>query len=587
VKILATSREKLNVQSETNYIIGGLDVPGLTDTSAIDAFDAISLFIQSAGKTRPGFSPSPSELLLITKICRNVVGMPLAIELAAAWLHVLTVGEIASELEKGFDLLETDKRDAPERHSSIREVFNQSWLLLDQIEQELFTKLSVFRGGFTREAAEHVAGATLHHLAGLVNKSFLSYDPSEGRFELHELLRQYAQEHLEESQEVRLEVQEAYAAYFADFMETRGVDLRGNKQKIVIHEIMADFENVRAAWRYYLEQCDAPKLWKVITGLWHVYWIRWRNLAGMEIFAEAVNALNDVVDDDCLALRGLAMAFQSYFMGWVGLPETGYDLAQESVEILSQFNQLEALVFAYDSLALNAYFLGRMSEEREAIDMMLEVSKELDDQWLRAFTLFAAGMVTLIEGDYAEARRLAKTTLNIYKELGDVSASSTPYIILGHAALALGEYDDAREHYLRCLAMAEDANFYYSIQTASKYLGKLLTSTRNLEEAEFYLYKSLLITREIGWVRDIINLIYEFARLRVEQGKMEHAVEMLAMVIHHPSSDHIRWLEGSIRESAENLLAKLEDDLSPELLNAAVERGRVSNLDVVVAALLM
>jgi predicted ATPase/DNA-binding SARP family transcriptional activator len=586
VKILATSREKLNVKSETNFNLSGMDVPELAETTAIESFDAISLFIQSADKTRPRFAPSPDELVQITKICRNVGGMPLAIELATAWLHVLTVGEIVGELEKGFDLLETDKRDAPERHSSIRGVFNQSWLLLDQAEQALFTKLSVFRGGFTREAAEQVAGASLHHLAGLVNKSFLSYDPNEGRFELHELLRQYAQEHLEERQDVKLTVQEAYAAYFADFMETRGVYLRGNKQKIVIDEIVADFENVRAAWRYYLNQGDAPMLWKFITSMWHIYWIRWRNLAGMELFAEAVIALNDAVDEECLALRGLAMAFQSYFMGWVGIPETGFDLAQESVEILGQFSHIEALVFAYDSLALNAYFLGRMTEERKAIDKMLELSKGLRDKWLQAFTLFAVGMITLIEGDYTEARRLAETNLKIYEELGDVSGSSTPLIILGHAALALGEYDDAREYYQRCLAKAEGVNFYYSIQTASKYLGKLLISTGNLEEAEFYLCRSLRITREIGWVRDIINLIYEIARLRVEQGRVEQAVELLTMVIQHPSSDQIRWLEGSIRESAESLLTKLESEASPDIIKSGTDRGLLLELDQVVSTLL-
>jgi tetratricopeptide (TPR) repeat protein len=370
-------------------------------------------------------------------------------------------------------------------------------------------------------------------------------------------------------------------------METRGFSIRGHKQKLVIDEIVADFENVRAAWRYFLNQGDAPMLWKFITGLWHVSWIRWRNLAGMELFAEAVITLKDAVDEECHTLRGLAMAFQSYFMGWVGIPETGYDLAQESVEILSQSNQQAALIYAYNSLSVNAYFLGRITEEREAIDRMLEVATELDDKWMHAFILFAVGMITLIEGDYLEARHIAETNLKLYEELGDVSGSSLPLIILGHAALALGDFDDARDYYQRCLARAEDVNFYYSIQTASKYLGKLSISMGNLEEAEYYLCKSLMITKEIGFVRDIINLIYEFARLRVEQGKMEHAVEMLAMVIHHPSSDHIRWLEGSIRESAENLLAKLEDDFSPELLNAAVERGRASNLDVVVAALLM
>jgi len=197
VKILATSREKLNLQSETNIIVGGMGLPGQVRSEDTEKNDAITLFVQSGSKVRPGFDPSPDELGKIENICHIVQGMPLAIELAAAWLHILNVDEIAEELEKGLDILTTEVRDAPERHRSIRAVFDHSWSLLQQTEREIFMHLSVFRGGFTREAAQQVAGASLQLLTGLVNKSFLSHDPNSDRLEIHELLRQCAQERLE------------------------------------------------------------------------------------------------------------------------------------------------------------------------------------------------------------------------------------------------------------------------------------------------------------------------------------------------------------------------------------------------------
>ena len=138
---------------------------------------------------RPGYDPSLDELGQIAEICQIVQVMPLAIELAAAWLHILNVGEIAEELETCLELLAIDMRDAPERHRSIHTVFDHSWSMLDQTEQEIFMRLSVFRGGFTRNAAQHVAGAALQQLAGLVNKSFLSHDPDSGCLKFHELLR--------------------------------------------------------------------------------------------------------------------------------------------------------------------------------------------------------------------------------------------------------------------------------------------------------------------------------------------------------------------------------------------------------------
>ncbi len=586
VKIMATSREKLNLQSETLLHVGGMAFPDQAELNDALDYDALSLFVQSARKVRPGFDPDSKELDQIAKICQIVGGMPLAIELAAAWLNILNVHEIIDELEKGFDILSTEVRDAPERHRSIHAVFDHSWSLLRQTEQKVFMLLSVFRGGFTREAAQQVADASLQQLAELVNKSFLSHNPKTGRFEVHQLLRQYAQEQLGETSEMNVFAQEAHAAYYAAFMQVRGVHLRGKRQKLVLAEIEADIENVRAAWQTYLDQRNSSQLWKFIISLWHVYWIRWWNHAGMELFAETVLELQGEDDKESVALRALAMAYQGYFMAWLGLSDQGYELAEESVEILQQHDRSEALWFAYDSLAVNAYFLGRITEDVEATHKMMEIATEMDDKWLIAFGLFAAGMVALIEGDYAEARRLAEWNLTLYEEIGDVSGSTMPLIVMGHAALARGDYESAREYYLRCLQISEEIGFHWSIQTSSKYLGKVALSTGKYAEAEIYLLQCLNITKEIGFVRDIINLLYEFARLRVAQDNPEQAAELLVLVIEHPASDQTRWLEGSIRDSAKGLLAKLENDLSQEAYKAALERGQELVLEDVVAALI-
>ena len=548
--------------------------------------DAISLFEQTARKVRTGFRPSPDELEQIAQICQIVGGMPLAIELAAAWLHILSVDEITVELEKGFDILATEMRDTPERHRSIRAVFDHSWSLLDQTEQEIFLLITVFRGGFTREAAQQVAGASLQLLAALINKSFLSHDSNSGRFEIHELLRQYAQEQLVTASALNASAQEAHAAYYAAFMHENGELLRGKGQMAALAEIDTDIENVRAAWRFYLDQKNANQLWKFIYGLWHFYWIRWWNHSGMELFAEAVGGLEGVQDEESVALGALAKAFQAYFMAWLGLAEQGYTLAEESAETLEQYNRPEALLMAYDCLAVNAYFLGRMTEEISAIDKMRVIATNLEDEWLLAFTLFAASMAALLSEDYAEAERYAESNLIRYEAVGDVIGSTMPPIVLGHVALARKEYEKARVWYLRCLTVAEQVGFHYSIQTSSKYLGKVAVSLGNIAEAEKYLRQGLRITREIGFVRDIVNLLYEVARLRVTQGMAKEAVELLALVLENPASLLTRWLEGRISDNANDLLAKLEDDLPPEDYAAAFARGREMELDKVVTGLI-
>jgi predicted ATPase/DNA-binding CsgD family transcriptional regulator len=582
LKILATSRERLNLQSETSLYVGGMDTPGPVETEDPLNYDAVTLFVQSASKVRPGFDPPPEELRQIVNICQVVQGMPLGIELAAAWLHILNVDEIAEELEKDLDILTSEVRDAPARHRSIRAVFDQSWSMLHQTEQEVFKRLSVFRGGFTREAAQQVAGASLPLLAGLVNKSFLSHDPSSGRLEVHELLRQYAQERLGETPQASLSTQEAHAAYYAEFMQERWGQLKGKRQMLALAEIEADIENVRAAWRYYLDQRNAPQMWKFINGLWQVYWIRGWNHAGMELFAQAARVLKGEEDEETAALRALVMAHQAYFMAWLGLPDQGYELAKESVGILGQLNHPEALGFAYVSLDVIAYFLTRYTEDIKVANKMLKIATELNDKWLIAFSLFVVSMITLRKGDYPEARRLAESSLNLNEEIGNVIGSTWSLLALGHEAMARGEQEGARGFFLRCLKISEETGFRYAIQNSSKYLGKVALSMGKIAEAENYLLQSLRITKEIGLLRDKLNLLYEFACLRVAQNNSEQAAELLALVLQHPASHQVRWQEGRIRDSAKGLLSKLEHELPQETYTEALERGQELELDGIV-----
>ncbi len=585
VKILATSRERLNLLSETNFVVGGMDTSKQVGSEDYPQNDAIALFVQSAGKVCPGFDPSKEELKQIATICEIVQGMPLAIELAAAWLQILRVDGIAEELEQGIDFLVTDVRDAPARHRSIRAVFDYSWSLMDKPEQEIFIALSVFRGGFTREAAQRVAGASLQQLVGLVNKSFLSHDPDTGRVEVHELLRQYAQERLDKMPETSISIHELHAAYYTEFMGQRWEHLKSARQILALAEIEADIENVRAAWRYYIDQRNASQLLKFIHCLWYVYWIRWWNHGGMELFAEAVKVFPGEAGEESAVLRALAMAYQGYFMAWLDLADQGYILAEESVAILQHLDDPVALVMAYDSLVLNAYFLNRFAEEIDASNNMLAIAAKLDDKWLLAFTLFGVCMSALIKGDYSEARRLAESNLELYQEIGDKIGSTIPLIILGHAALVGSEYEQAKGYYLRSLEISRQFGFHYSVQTSSKYLGKVTLSLGQIVEAENYLAISLWISFEIGFVRDVINLLYEYARLREAQGNPEGAVELLALVVQHPVSHQNRWLEGRISDSANELLAIIEAELPQEKYLAALERGQELDLDEVVADL--
>jgi predicted ATPase len=191
LKILTTSREQLSLHGEWMYELHGLPVPPAEFTKQLESYSAATLFVQCAQRIQPDFEITEEEKPAVARICHMLEGIPLAIELAAAWVGMLTCREIADEIESNIDILTTTMRDIPERHRSMRATFDHSWRLLSNAERDVLRRLSVFRGGFYRHAAEIIAGASLSSLASLVFKSLVRRTGN-GRYDLHEVIRQYA-----------------------------------------------------------------------------------------------------------------------------------------------------------------------------------------------------------------------------------------------------------------------------------------------------------------------------------------------------------------------------------------------------------
>lgn len=255
VKLLVTSRARLNLQEEWLIEVHGLVVPAnveaLKDPRA--DYSAVSLFVQQARRVRAGFTLTDADTSSIIRICQLVEGVPLCIELAASWLRVLTCREIAAELEKGLDFLTSTLQNVPERHRSLRAVFDHSWNLLSPAEQTTVRQLSVFHGGFQREAASRVVGASLPMLAGLVDKSILRRN-AVGRYEIHDLLRQYAEEKLQADPPAYAQIGNLHCRYYAELMVQHQAQLKSEDVSVAITELNAERENVRAAWNWAMSQ---------------------------------------------------------------------------------------------------------------------------------------------------------------------------------------------------------------------------------------------------------------------------------------------------------------------------------------------
>jgi predicted ATPase len=247
--LLVTSRERLKLDNEWVFDLQGLPV---AEDPAVA--DAVELFLYHTRRVQSGFAVNHAEEAQIARICQLVGGLPLAIELAAAWTRLLSYGEIARQVKSNLRFLAAEGRAGEERHASLQAVFDQSWWLLSPAEQEALAALSIFRGGFDSEATAVVAGATLPMLAALLDKSLLRRC-SNGRLFLHVLVRQYAGEKLAETGKLST-VRQRHLAYFVALTESAETQLNGSDAETRQPVLEANHNNLRVALDWAMENSN-------------------------------------------------------------------------------------------------------------------------------------------------------------------------------------------------------------------------------------------------------------------------------------------------------------------------------------------
>ena len=591
VKVLVTSRERLNLVNEMLWPISGLNFSTLTEVETAQTDDAVQLFMQRARRVRPDFALRPDDLPHLRRILQGVWGMPLAIELATAWLNLLPLAEIAAELSHGLDLLEGELRDVPDRHRSMRLVFDRSWERLETEEQALFSALAIFKGGFTREAARQITGASLRGLAGLVNKSLLASQPDTGRYELHELLRQYAEEKLEINPATKQAIQQAHAGYYANFMQQHWLDLRSSNQLAAVAAIERDIENIRAAWRFHLSAKNSAELLKFMNSFWFIYEMRGWYQAGIALFEEAIAAMpQDEGDETARLVRAKALGYVGFYTGIIGKPEQGAALSTKALELVRPLDPPEVRVYILYSLALSYFYLTHYEQVLTAAQEVRRVGQEIGDQWVadRAFSYITSGLVgrhKLLEAQQVSSQALQRFSQDIGDYFGFVWAA----LVRGQVALSQGHYAEARPFYERSLKAAQTLNYRRPTQQSYDNLGDIAFYLGELDQAEKYFRLSLEISEETGQTREMLGTLYDVARVWAAQGKQTEALQLLAVVLHHPLRNLASLLRNErtiLSEAAERLRVDLEADLEPERYQAAWAQGRARQLEAVVAGLL-
>jgi DNA-binding SARP family transcriptional activator/predicted ATPase len=528
IKLLVTTRERLNLREEWVFDLRGLDYPLNGAHDSLETYSAVRLFIQGARRVRPNFEIFESDLEHVVKICNLVDGMPLGLELAAAWAQLLTVQEIANEIQKSLDFLSTSLRNVPERHRSLRALFEHSWGRLTPDEQTCLRELSIFHGAFTLEAAQAVAGASLYMLLALVNKSLLRRN-HDGRFELHELLRQFAEGKMTPAN--RVSVADRHAAYYGRLLTDLSPKLKNQEQPAALEIVQQELDDIRGAWQHAAQQHQ----WSVIVAMFEPLiqfaLARYRNRDLRDLTTLAIQIIGEypTTDQERLLLAQLLAVESSYISNTEGI-EVALRVAEKSLGLLEEFP--DALASTIPLIWIGG-LLDRPGQQSETgLKLVLKaiaIAEKHNDLWSTAYGYVSLGWHRQNHIEYAEAQRLFHRALSIFKQIGQPLGISLALNGLDENYRTLGDYTTARVVVEEMIRTVEPLN--NPIQSA--YLRSRLELNMNETFKKDLWHKTLQAAREIGDKASTAWNLYHGAWIFLIDERYDEAEPMLTEALQY------------------------------------------------------
>jgi len=519
VKVLITSREKLNIVGETVYRVGGMPYPDQSVAENFRDYAAVDLFLQSAFRASPHFVIEDERALL--RICQLVQGMPLALELAASWVSTLPLGAIAAEISRSIDFLQTTMRDVPERLRSIRAIFDATWLRLTYDEQRIFRRLSVFQGGCSRSAAEAVIGANINTLAGLVAKALLWYKPESARYEIHELLRQYAAEQLHESGETE-QTENQHRQYFGELAREWGRNLKTSQQLTALETIEADYENIRGAFERAIQSRQVEFV-EPFAELWNFYEISGRFPEGASIFEVAIEALEG---KDSITL-GKLLAGQGLFFERYAWFEKCHASAEKSVAMLRRLGASSELPMPMMVLGDAIHVLQNPESAMPIYQEAFALAQDFHDTWAESLIRYLFGNITFNQQHFDEAREHYSKAYMALKEAGNIWGISFCLNALARLALLEEEYAQSKWLFEDGLFNARKVNHISNIQWALSGLMHIAYLEGDLIKAKHYGEDALKIQRDIGWHVESYYTNVALAQIAINLGNLAEARQFI------------------------------------------------------------
>ncbi|MBC7227556.1 MAG: tetratricopeptide repeat protein [Thermoflexales bacterium] len=544
VRLLTTSQRPLNIVGEWVFNVRPLDCPP-DDTVGDkgDDYSAVQFFRQSALRRQPDFALSPANRADVVRICRLLGGIPLALELAAGWLHARSCEEIARAIQHDLDFLRTASPGVDERHRSIRAALDYSWGLLTAAEQAALRRLAVFPAGFGSEAALHVAETTEDVLASLVDKSMLQQVTYESprpatRYWMHNLMRRYAMERLVGEPDDAFAAHQRHCDFYCALLAGLEGDLTGRSPRRALEILDDEVDNIRAAWEWAVAQEDVPQIERALEGLTWFYILRGRFQEGEAVLGRAAESLGQGGPAAERLTCKLAVR-RGVFLGHLGRYDEAEAVVSASLQSLQEFDDVPGVVlclatlswahsrrgnyaqardFAIQALTLaqthalrhleadslnhlgSAYvYLEDFAQAQDCYNRSLHIRRELGDRWGESVALGNLGVVAYEQSQFQAAHDCFAQALEIIRrDIGSREREAWCLTNLGMTALEYGDYAASLDYYQQALCLGRETGNLWETSNTLSNLGYTCWALGDFAHSEEYYAEAIQTKQEIG-----------------------------------------------------------------------------------------
>lgn len=579
LQFLVTSREPLNLQAEQRVVLGGLPCPDNNNNlsqPAWTSYAAVQVFLQAATRIRSDFDPE-QEQMAINRICQLTQGMPLALEMAAAWVRLMTCQQIADQISANLDFLIAAVHDVPDRHRSIRAVFAQSWQMLAVPEQAVLAQLAVFHGSFSLEAAVYVSNASVLALSILTDKTLIGYGLT-GRYEMHTLLRQFALEKLDtlfvEGHHLSFIGRQRHVTYFLQMVARHESAFHGPDAASVLRTLQPDLDNIRQAWQWAVNQKAVSLLIQSRIGICRLLRLQGLHEEGANLMAQAAARLAEEPSQNAQIKQATALLhyeeatlrieLNQYGTAWTLLEaaretwekaadqhhlatvlaelgiiawrqgdlETAETRLEASLALAQQTKNKGSIAYALHHLGNIAWFREDYAAALALVDQSLPFYREQGDLRRLAGALSDLGSAYLqYKRNYAKANTCYQESLALYRKLGDRLGMTIPLGNLGYTALLAGDYDTARRLYEEVLTIKRSIGAKGLVANTLNNLGLVaLLDQEEIETAVSYFQEGLALSRMVNERQAIGEALAGLMVTAVRKGDIPEAVRLAGSI---------------------------------------------------------